>query len=233
VEFVASYSDVKAVCILLQASLPVRVNMFEPNNGQGLRPPCPNTRPTPKTLNVITRADYEQFCLNLFHLACNYGLRPAARILRIPEDRARKIASRRKWNIGPLSPALKTNRLNGGTESPQVTTGIEVAKAAIEHYGTRAKIGAVIAGSKVFEHLADKPPSALIAPATAIAADQWGKVTDRAAGWTAARTQGVQVAVQVNLPTQEEDDARMATDDRLDEIARLLKKHTATREEPA
>lgn len=93
----------------------------------------------------------------------------------------------------------------------------------MQHYGDRAKIGATIAGAKALEHLADADAVKLVTPGYSIAADQWTKAVDRAAGWTAARQSPVQVAVQVNMPSAEEKAELRETDAKLDEIAALLR----------
>ena len=167
---------------------------------------------------VVDRARYEVFVTHLYHLAKSIGLRPAARALGIPEDRARKIAERRNFNIGRVAhvgrPPLK---------SPESHQAIEATENVIQHYGNRAKIGATIAGAKALEHLADSTGAELVKPAAAISGDQWTKAVDRAAGWSAARQNPVQVAVQVNLPSAEERAELRKTDAKLDEIAALLR----------
>ena len=170
---------------------------------------------------TLKRADYEVFCTNLFHLALNYGLDNAARMLKIPEARARKIASRRKWGMQALSPALRNPTLQ---RSQDVTRTVEIAKAALQHYGNRAQIGLAIAGTTAAEHLSTKNGGQLTGPATAIAADQWSRALDRVHGWSAARQQAPAVAVQVNLtlPTEAEIEERRARHARLDAISKSL-----------
>ena len=173
----------------------------------------------------MTKAQYQVFTLRLFNLACQIGLRPAARAIGISEDQARKISSRRKWNMASLSPAIngQVNGSGGPSVSPTVTAAIEDTKRIVQHYGDRAKIGATIAGALALEHLADAEGDTLVKPCNAIAADQWTKAVDRAAGWTAARQSPVQVAVQVNMPSAEEKAELRETDAKLDEIAALLR----------
>jgi hypothetical protein len=106
---------------------------------------------------------------------------------------------------------------------------MEATENVIAHYGNRAKISATIAGARALEHLADADAVKLVTPAASIAADQWTKAVDRAAGWTQARQQGVNVGVAVNvtLPTAEERAERREGHAKLDEIARLLRANSA------
>ena len=165
-----------------------------------------------------TRADYEAFIVHLYHLSRNIGIVAAARALGVNVERAKKIAQRRKFNIGRI-----VERGRNPLQSPKSPDAIEATEQVIAHYGIRAKIGATIAGAKALEHLADSTGAELVKPAAAISGDQWTKAVDRAAGWTAARQNPVQVAVQVNLPTPEELSERKARHARLDEIAALLR----------
>jgi len=152
------------------------------------------------------------------------GLRPAARACGLSEDRVRNWSSRQKWGIANLPCATAIGyRGSQCTPTPPDTTPIEAAQRIVEHYGNRAKIGATIAGAKALEHLADSTGAELVKPAAAISGDQWTKAVDRAAGWTAARQNPVQVAVQVNLPSAEETAERKQRHARLDEIAALLR----------
>jgi len=174
---------------------------------------------------TVTKAQYEQIKRDCHHLALDIGVRPAARALSISESRALKWSHREKWNVGLIRPPSLSIGGNGlkAPESGGITDAIEAKRRIIEHYGDRAKIGATIAGAKALEHLADSNGAELCKPAAAISADQWTKAVDRAAGWTAARQQGVQVAVQVNLPSAEEKAELRETDAKLDEIAALLR----------
>jgi 2,4-dienoyl-CoA reductase-like NADH-dependent reductase (Old Yellow Enzyme family) len=184
--------------------------------------PCPApVRAYTANVKIMSRADYESFVAHFFHLCTYIGINPACRALGIKESRGRQIASRRKFGISKIrADALHPNAL----KSRDVTGGIEATKNIIAHYSDRARVGAVISGAKVFEHLADKEPNQLIGPATAIAADQWAKVTDRAAGWSAERAQGVTVQVaNLVMPTPEQRAERRALHDKLDEIAKQLK----------
>ena len=152
-------------------------------------------------------------------LATSIGVRPAARAVGLDENRVLKWSERGKWGINGVATTLR-----GPPAGHQnVISPVEAAEQIVKHYGTRAKIGATIAGAKALEHLADTPGDALCKPANAISADQWTKAVDRAAGWTAARQQGVQVAVQVNMPSAEERAELRETDAKLDEIAALLR----------
>ena len=171
-------------------------------------------------MQISNRTDYEVFVAHLYHLSRQIGVRPAARALGIPEDRARKIAQRRRFNIG-----LVRNHSTSPVplKVPSVTESIEATNNIVQHYGDRAKISATIAGAKAMEHLADTQAGELVKPANAIAADQWTKAVDRAAGWTQARQQGVTVNVaNIVPPTDAERAERKATHARLDEITRLL-----------
>jgi len=173
-------------------------------------------------VQIQTRSDYEAFVAHLFHLSASIGIRPAARALGISEERAKKIAQRRKFGISKIR-RTDTNPHPKALSVPTSPQAIEATQRVIEHYGNRAKIGATIAGAKALEHLADSTGAELVKPAAAISGDQWTKAVDRAAGWTAARQNPVQVAVQVNLPTAEETAERKARHARLDEIAALLR----------
>lgn len=169
----------------------------------------------------MTRAEYETFVTDFHHLCLDIGIRPASRAMGISEDRGRKIAQRRKFHISQIRPLG-----NGHTAQivPPVTGGIEAKRKVLALHSDRTKIGLAIAGSKVAEHLADKEPKALIAPATAIAAQQWSKVGDVVHGWQSERTQGtvVNVANVIPMPTEEERAERRAIDAKLDAIAKRL-----------
>ena len=167
----------------------------------------------------MTKAEFTGFREQVRMLAHSIGVRPAARSLGLKETRVLKWAERGKWGINGVAATL-----TGKAPSHQnVISPVEAAEQIVKHYGTRAKIGATIAGAKALEHLADADGEALCKPANAISADQWTKAVDRAAGWTAARQQGVQVAVQVNMPSAEERAELRETDAKLDEIAALLR----------
>ena len=179
---------------------------------------------------VIDRARYETFVNDLHHLSLDIGLNAAARAMGISEARARKISSRRRFNLkrlfggnGRAHPNAPLIATGGPASLPVTADGIEAKRRIIEHYGDRAKIGATIAGAKALEHLADSTGAELVKPAAAISGDQWTKAVDRAAGWTAARQSPVQVAVQVNMPSAEEKAELRETDAKLDEIAALLR----------
>jgi hypothetical protein len=175
-------------------------------------------------VQIANRADYETFIAHLYHLAKNIGIVAASRALGIPEERGKKIAQRKGFNIGRI---VQRGRLP--LQSLKSPDAIEATENVIRHYGDRAKIGATIAGAKALEHLADADAVKLVTPAASIAADQWTKAVDRAAGWTQARQQGVNVGVAVNvqLPTDEERAERRAGHAKLDEIARLLRANSA------
>ena len=165
----------------------------------------------------MTKVQYESFVNDLHHLSLDIGIRPAARAMGISEDRARKISSRRGFKLALVRRPPTLER-----PSPSVTA-IEAKQQIIQHYGDRAKIGATIAGAKALEHLADSEAHKLVAPANAIAADQWTKAVDRAAGWTQSRAQGVTVNVaNIIPPTDAERSDRKAVHAQLDEITRLL-----------
>ena len=161
---------------------------------------------------------------DLHHLSLDIGIRPAARAMGISEDRARKISSRRRFNLV----RARCNAVSGPPSRSPNVTGIEAKAAIVQHYGDRAKIGATIAGAKALEHLADSTGADLVKPAAAISGDQWTKAVDRAAGWTAARQQGTTVQVAIITPPSEAERAAMdATDAKLDEITALLREKRA------
>lgn len=170
-------------------------------------------------MQIATRSQYEAFIAHLYHLSLNIGIRPACRALGISEERGKKIAQRRGFNISKLREARGAEPLPVPT-SPQ---SIEATLKVVQHYGDRAKIGATIAGAKALEHLADTPGDALCKPANAISADQWTKAVDRAAGWTQSRAQGVTVNVANIVPPSDTERAeRKAVHAQLDAITRLL-----------
>ncbi len=168
-----------------------------------------------------TKAGYEAFVAHFYQLSVNIGIAPACRALGLNLERGKKIAQRRRFNIGLLRPPT---RAGNAPEVPNVPSCIEATNQVVQHYGDRAKIGAVIAGSKALEHLADCEGSKLVTPAAAISGDQWTKAVDRAAGWTQARAAGVNVGVQVNItpPSAEERAERRAVHASLDAITKLL-----------
>ena len=80
------------------------------------------------------------------------------------------------------------------------------------------------------EHLADAPAQDLVKPGNSIAADQWTKAVDRAAGWTQARAQGVTVNVaNIVPPTADERAERRAVHASLDAITKLLQDRRSLR----
>ena len=177
---------------------------------------------TGKAVTVIPRQQYETFVAHFHALCLQIGVRPASRALGISEERGKKIAQRRKFNIGLIRPAAN-GPVSAAANVPTLPQTLEAVSNIVQHYGDRAKIGATIAGAKAMEHLADAEGDTLVKPCNAIAADQWTKAVDRAAGWTAARQSPVQVAVQVNMPSAEEKAELRETDAKLDEIAALLR----------
>ena len=172
----------------------------------------------------MTRQQYELFCQNLHHLALDIGLRPACRALGISEVRGRKISSRRKWNLSKYSPAL--SGYGDPQESPKVTQAIEVKRALIEHHSDRTKLGFARTVTKVAEHLAEQTPEALVKPGVAIAAEQYGKLSDKTYGWSAARAQAPSVQIaNIVLPSAEERAKIDAIDAKLDAfVGKYLKK---------
>ena len=174
-------------------------------------------------MQIATRSDYESFVAHLFHLSASIGIRPAARALGISEERAKKIAQRRKFGISKLRRSDTNPKPLFPASVPNFPQAIEATSNIITHYSDRAKIGATIAGAKALEHLADAEPHKLVAPANAIAADQWTKAVDRAAGWTQSRAQGVTVNVANIVPPSDTERAeRKAVHAQLDAITRLL-----------
>ncbi len=168
----------------------------------------------------VTKADNGTLQSQVRLLALSIGLRPAARAMGLSEDRVRNWSRRFKWGLS----ALGISAVPSSAATPADTSAIEVAERVVRHYGDRAKIGATIAGAKALEHLADSTGAELVKPANAISGDQWTKAVDRAAGWTQARQQGVNVGVQVNItpPSEAERAERRAVHATLDAIARRL-----------
>ncbi len=167
----------------------------------------------------MTKADNGTLQSQVRLLALSIGLRPAARAMGLSEDRVRNWSSRFKWGLS----ALGISAVPSAAATPADTSAIEVAERVVRHYGDRAKISACIAGSKAMEHLADSPAPELVKPGNSIAADQWTKAVDRAAGWTQTRAQGVSVQVAViNPPSEAERSERRAVHAALDAIARRL-----------
>ena len=171
----------------------------------------------------MTRDQYELFCQNLHHLALDIGLRPACRALGISEDRGRMISHRRKWNLSKYSPATTHPR---PTELPSVTKAIEIKRALIEHHSDRTKLGFARTVTKVAEHLAEQTPEALVKPGVAMAAEQYGKLSDKTYGWSAARAQAPSVQIaNIVLPSAEERAKINAIDAKLDAfVGKYLKR---------
>ena len=168
----------------------------------------------------MTRQQYEVFCTHLFHLACDIGLRPAARALGIHEDKARTIASRRKWNLRKLSPAIKAN-----FKAPQTPhdTALDIKRELLEQGSTRTKLALSQAAVTATEHLAQLDGKSLMAPTHGIAADTWSRTADRVHGWQAERQKPLVQIANVRLPTPEEEEERRKAHRALDEIARKLR----------
>ncbi len=174
----------------------------------------------------MTKAQYELVKNDAHHLALDIGVRPAARALGLSESRVQKWSHREKWNIGLLRPRSISNGDNGLTAlEPGGTNGaIEAKRRILEHYSDRAKVGLAIATSKVAEHMAELDAPKLATPGVSISADAWSKVSDRNFGWTQARAQGANVAVQVNItpPSEAERAERRQVHAALDAIAKRL-----------
>ncbi len=153
-------------------------------------------------------------------LALSIGVRAAARACNLSESRVLKWSERGKWGISAVHPV----GFRQPSVSSEVVTPLEATANIVQHYGDRAKIGATIAGAKALEHLADADGADLVKPGNAISGDQWTKAVDRAAGWTQARANGANVAVQVNItpPSEAERSERRAVHAALDAIAKRL-----------
>ena len=171
----------------------------------------------------MTRSQYEQFCLNLFHLACDIGIRPASRSLGISESKGLKIAWRRRWNMGNISPAVQANiRSNAQcVESSGIVRDIKAQ--LLNGHSTRTKLALASAATHASERLADMDPKALLTPHSGIAADTWSRTADRVHGWSAERAKPLVQIANVALPSDEERAERRRAHDALDEIARALK----------
>ncbi len=171
-------------------------------------------------LQALNHSQFSALQSQVRVLALNVGLRAAARACNLTEDRVRQWASRGKWGISAVHPVAFPKPF----VSPDVTPPHEAILQIVQHYGDRAKLGAVQAGAKALEHLADASGAELVKPGNAISGDQWTKAVDRAAGWTQARQQGANVAVQVNItpPSDAERAERRAVHAALDAIAKRL-----------
>jgi hypothetical protein len=168
---------------------------------------------------LMTKAEFASYQSQVQMLAMQIGVRPAARAIGLDENRVLQWSRRGKWRIGNVAPTMR-GALPG---NQNVITPIEAVANVVQHYGDRAKISACIAGSKAMEHLADSEARELVKPGNSIAADQWTKAVDRAAGWTQARAQGIAVNVAVITPPSETERAeRKAVHAQLDAITRLL-----------
>jgi hypothetical protein len=188
-----------------------------------------------KTLNLflfyfshVTRADYELFCSNLFHLACDIGLNPACRHLGIKETRGRKIASRRQWKLGILSRAIGQHQ-NANNDALQavVSRGVtplrDIKSAILGEYSLRTKFGLARSACSASETLAEYPGKAILNAQTAIAMEQVGKTADRVFGWSAERAKPLVQIANVTLPSAAEREDREKAHRALDDIARALR----------
>ena len=170
----------------------------------------------------MTRAQYEHFCTGLYHLATDIGLHPAARALGISLQRARKISSRRKWNLRHLGRVVSANLSPDiDTSSPRVTSE-EVKQRVFTVLSDRTKLGLATAATSASEHLATLDGKSLTAPTHGIAADTWSRTADRVHGWQAERQKPLVQIANVTLPTPEEEEERRKAHRALDEIARSL-----------
>ena len=171
----------------------------------------------------MTRSQYEQFCLNLFHLACDIGIRPASRSLGISESKGLKIAWRRKWRMASLSPAIHAN-MRSNAQCVEASGIVRELKARmLDAHSSRTKLALASAATNASEHLATLEPRALMNPHSGIAADTWSRTADRVHGWSAERAKPVVQIANVTLPSDEEVLERRRAHDALDEIARALK----------
>jgi hypothetical protein len=179
----------------------------------------------------VTRSDYELFCSNLFHLACDIGLRPAGRSLGISESKALKIAWRRKWRISAISPAIQANqRANAkalAQANAQESSGIEHAREIksriLGQYSDRTKLGLARTACTASEELAEYPGKAILNAQTAIAMEQVSRTADRVHGWSAERAKPLVQIANVTLPSAAEREDREKAHRALDDIARALK----------
>ena|SRR5215475_2914096 len=171
----------------------------------------------------------EQLRENLRALALLIGLRPAARKMGVKEGTALQWSKRHNWQLSKLDNFAPLRTRPGRAMS---SNGISVREALEQtmhevsdetrlYLGSAAlKAGIAAAGMEGTEILGkDKSIGVLNAARTA----------DVVHGWTAQRTQGTQVAVQVNvpLPSAEERAERKELHAKLDEIF-SLKRATST-----
>ena len=171
----------------------------------------------------MTRSQYEQFCLSLFHLAAQIGIRPASRELGISESKGLKIAFRRKWHLSRYCATLplKSKHVPQALESDGIAAGI--TNRILSERSTRTKLALASAATNASEHLAGMEPHKLLNPHSGIAADTWSRTADRVHGWSAERAKPLVQIAQVTLPSDEEQAERRRAHDALDEIARALK----------
>src|SRR5262245_24252370 len=167
----------------------------------------------------------EQLRENLRALALLIGLRPAARKLGIVETTATMWASRHNWklsetdNFAPLR-TRSGRKMRSTSDEVSLREGIERSLREVSDE-TRLYLGS--AALKAGFAAAGMEGSEILGKDRSIGVLNAARTADVVHGWTAQRTQGAQVAVQVNvpLPSAEERAERKELHAKLDEIFAL------------
>ena len=167
---------------------------------------------------MVARSDYESFVAHLFNLASDIGIRPAARALGISEERAKKIAQRRKFNISLIRPQPQS--VAAGV--PSVPECINAKASILALDGDRTRLAMARTARRAFEHSDQLSDEQLHELPRSVAMEKHAKVAQIAHGWNQAQST---VAVQVNvpLPDEAERSEMRSIDAKLDAIAAKLK----------
>ena len=174
---------------------------------------------------MLTRAQFEHIQAQARILAMQVGLEATSRAMNIDYARLRKWASRGKWNIQAYRGNyghLAHTRSPNTSQSHEFTNGVEALHSIMGIMSDRTQLALAKTAMKAGEHLADCEPHKLVAPAYAIAAEQYSRTGDRVHGWSSARTQPQVTNIAVVLPTPEERARTDALHASLDAIAKRL-----------
>jgi hypothetical protein len=156
------------------------------------------------------------------------GLRAAARKFGVNEDTACWWAHKDKWN---LSKALDIDRSEIKAFKAGQSNSRAINDEILRDQSDKTALYMSSAALKASFEAANMSGEELLDKNVAIALQAHNRTADTTHGWTQSRQQvQTQVAVQVVMPTPEEQEQRKADHQKLDEIARLLRERQALKD---
>ena len=155
------------------------------------------------------------------------GLRASARKFGVNEDTACAWAHREKWILPDVFADVRLR--NAGKHAASIVH--DAQDEVLKEQSRDTMLYFSSAALKASHQATLLNPETLLDKDTAIALEAHNRVADRTHGWTALRQQNqTQVAVQVQMPTAQEDAQRKAEHAKLDEIAALLRDKRAAKQ---